>query len=209
MSLAIFLIIRTQGHVTGQEFSPTDFQVRRFAFYEIPLLGLQITPIKRTGMTPDTARYVRQRNLIQTTPGRAPSWHLISISRGITGTTPGDAELLAHHLHLTHRAKAYWKQWSQDHPQHAKAFWPLIQRLAERELYVLMPPLFELAQLTAQSPGQLTAAIDSRLRTEYRHLIEDMRLADRPEVADELLREALNDYPDDPGLQQLDREPTQ
>ncbi|MCG8651941.1 MAG: hypothetical protein MI861_19025 [Pirellulales bacterium] len=202
ISLGLFLFIKVQGHVTGLEFSPTHFQLRKFSFYEIPLLRVQITPITRTGSTPSTALYVRQNSLIKPTAGPPDTWHLVSINRGLTGTTPADAKLLLDQLNIESAGSAYWRQWSIDQTQHAQVLWPVIQKLAERELYIVMPKLFELAQLE-QTPEQLAIQIDDFLRQEYSRLIEDMRAAKRPELANQLLEEALQDYPDDSGLKKL------
>ena len=68
-SLLLFVVVRLQGHVTGREFSPTHFRLREFSFYEIPLLHLQITPIKRSDVTPRSATYLRQKSLIRTPKG--------------------------------------------------------------------------------------------------------------------------------------------
>ena len=196
MTLVLFLIVRVQGFVNGEEFSPTDFQQRSFSFYEIPLIGVQITPIRRAGSTTETARYLRQNSLIRSQPGSPPLWHLVRITRRLLGSTPADAQLLVEQLSLQPRREPHWKKWSIEHPEHARVFWPVIQRLATRELYILMPALFEQAQ-RHQSPSELQEAIDRYLRREYRELILEMRAAGRDELADQLLLEAKEDYPDD------------
>jgi hypothetical protein len=198
----MFFVIRTQGFVSGQEFSPTHFQLREFSFYEIPLIHVQITPIKRAGSTPTTATYVRQNALIKPHTGPPTSWHLVSISRGLTGSTPADAELLIDQLNLQSGGDEFWRKWSIDHPKHAKVLWSVIQKLAERELYILMPHLFELAQIE-QTPQQLQQNIDDLLRGQYRSLIQDMQAADRRELAQQLLAEASKDYPQDAELKNL------
>src|SRR6056297_1818481 len=202
VGLMLFLVILTQGHVSGEEFSPTHFQQRRFSFYEIPLLHLQITPIRRTGTTSNTARYVRQSGMIPTPKGPPSTWHLVSISRGLTGTTPDDAQLLIDQLELDGQNADHWRDWSRQHKPEAKVLWQEIAKLANRELYLLMPPIFELAQ-QGDSAAQLQQRIDRRLQREYRELILDMRAADRSTLADQLLTEALQDYPQDPSLQKL------
>lgn len=202
LAIVLFLIVRTQGFVSGYEFSPTHFQQRRFSFYEIPLLHLQITPIRRSSDTPPAANYVRQNSLITAPKGVPQVWHLVSISRGVTGSTPADAALLIDQLKMSTGGKDFWRQWSLDHPQHAKVLWPLVQNLAERELYILLPRLFEIAQLDQPVP-RLQQRIDDYLKREYAGLIQDMRAADRVELADQLLQEAINDYPDDQTLQSL------
>jgi len=204
----LFIIIRIQGSVAGYEFSPTHFQQRKFSFYEIPVIHLQITPIKRTGSTPKTATYLRQKSLITPHTGPPKTWHIVSISRGWTGSTPADANLLVDQLNLQSGPNEYWRQWSIDHPKRAKVLWPVIQKLAQRELYILMPRLFELAQIE-QTPEQLGENIDNQLRSQYRGLIEDMQAADRGELAQQLLAEASNDYPDDAELKNLRLPPSE
>lgn len=206
--LVLFIVIRTQGFVTGYEFSPTHFQQRSFSFYEIPLIHLQITPIKRTGSTPKTATYLRQNSLITPYPGTPTTWHLVSISRGLTGSTPADANLLMDQLSLSSGGDEYWRKWSIDHPKLAIVLWPVIQKLAQRELYILMPQVFELAQLE-QTPETLQEQIDNQLRRQYRGLIEDMQAANRGELAQSLLAEAVQDYPQDADLKTLRLTPSE
>ncbi|MEM9587669.1 MAG: hypothetical protein AAGA03_10340, partial [Planctomycetota bacterium] len=45
-SLAMAMVVLFPGHVSGIEFAPSHFEARRFQFYELPLLQLQITPIR-------------------------------------------------------------------------------------------------------------------------------------------------------------------
>jgi hypothetical protein len=200
ISVIVFLIVSTQGHVRGQEFSPTLFQAREFHFYEIPLLHLQMTPIRRSSATPRTANYVRQNSLIApVTAADETSWHLVHLSRGVSAEKPADAELLMNQLNLTKAGEPYWRTWSVDYPEHAAIFWPIIQRLAMRELYVLMPRLFELAQ-QAHTADELKAKIDEQLRQDYTRLIQDLRDAGRDDLAEQLRSEATADYPDDSEL---------
>ncbi len=218
VSILIFFLVRTQGFVKGREFSPDTFAMRDFQFYEIPLIHLQVTPIRRASSTTDTAIFLRQKSLIQgpanpSNPpdGLNPAWHLVYLSRGITGSTPADAMLLTDVLELHQSSTGYWQKWSTDHGPEAKEFWPIIQRLAQRELYLLMPPLFELAQQMAtetkrtneQETSVFSTSIEMRLASLYHDLILDMRDARRTELADGLLAEALLDFPNDPKLREL------
>jgi hypothetical protein len=200
--LVVFLVVWVQGNVSGLEFSPTHFQQRSFRFFEIPILHLQITPIRRAAQTPSTANYLRLNSLIQTPSTPPDAWHIVSIRRGITGTTPGDASLLTEQLELEDGADAYWRTWSIDHPKRAKVLWPVIQQLAVRELYMLMPPLFELAQ-REQTAAELQSAIESRLEQDYASLVQDLRRAGRDELADQILAEAREDFPESQQLQEL------
>ena len=194
-----FFVIRTQGHVSGSEFAPSNFQTRSFTFYEIPLLHLQITPIRRTISSSTTSTYLRQKGLINVGKGAPSRWHLLALSRGLTGTTPADANLLSEQLTLKHGSDDFWRKWSIDHPSHAKILWPVVQKLAERELYVLLPALLERAAIvqddTAQNVAGLQSVIDEYLQDEYARLIADMKEAGRTDLADELQKEAREDFP--------------
>jgi hypothetical protein len=196
------LLILIQGRVSGVEFAPTHFQQREFRFYEIPLIQLQITPIRRSANTPKTANYLRVNSLVNTQPGQPSNWHLVSLSRGLTGSTPADAQLLTSQLSVELGGDDYWRKWSSDHPQHAKVLWPIVQKLAIRELYLLLPPLFEIAQ-APQSAAELQARLESRLQADYAALIDDLRDSDRDALASEILAEALQDYPENQTLRNL------
>jgi hypothetical protein len=65
-----------------------------------------------------------------------------------------------------------------------------------------MPPLFEIAQ-NDQSAADFDAAINEQLQRDYFQLIQDMREAKKPDLARELLVEALGDFPDNQPLQSL------
>lgn len=204
LCVVIGLVIFTQGHVTGTEFSPTHFQTRDFDFYEIPILGLQITPIKRTGTTPQAATFLRQNAYIPTPTGQPENWHLVRISRGLGNTTPADAGMLIDQFSLQQRGDLYWEKWSTDHPAAAKILWPEISKLAVGELYVLIPAMLEQAQNTTD-PAALTKFIAEYLPQQYGRLISDLRQAGRVDVAAGLLDEAIADWPDDADLRKLAR----
>lgn len=200
--VVLLMLIRIQGRVEGTEFAPTHFQQRHFSFFEIPLLRLQITPIRRTAQTPATANYLRLHSLVKTSAGAPSSWHLVSISRGLTGETPAAADLLTSQLDLETEGTEYWRSWSVDHPQRAKVFWPIVQELALRELYILLPQLFELAQLDL-SADELHARMRAAIKNQYLLLIEDLRAAQRSDLAEPLLDELIGDYPEDENLLKL------
>ncbi|MEX0824972.1 MAG: hypothetical protein WD119_02335 [Pirellulaceae bacterium] len=194
-------VILMQGRVHGTEFSPTHFQTRSFSFHEIPLLHLQLTPIRRSAATAAASSYLRANNLIRVPPGTSTQWHLVRITRGMGPATPADSHILVKYLNLDRSQSAYWKQWSVDHPELAKALWPRIQRLAQRELYVLMPDLFELAVRAPSSTEVFTKQLDRLIRESTLRLAADMTEAGRVELARALLTEALTDFPNDPELQ--------
>lgn len=192
LGLILFAIIFFTGYVEGEEFAPTHFRTRKFTFYEIPLIGWQITPIHRTSTTPETSLFLTQKKYV-TAPKLVPStWHLVDISRGRNESINNDAALLVNQLRFSTDGQPTWKKWSKDHPKLASELWPIIGKLAQRELYLLIPRLFELVRDIddVQSMRQVTNEYLSR---EYSAIISDMKAAGRDDLAAELQREATED----------------
>lgn len=204
------LVTLMLGKVYGTEFAPSHFTTRSFTFWELPLLQLQISPIHRESVVTPVTNHLRSQGLIDV-PGDPPSmWHLVEIQRGVSGPTPADAEILTSYLALsrtgstTGSSDSVWEEWSRSHPAAAKVLWPVIQRLARRELYILMPEIFEIATHQTQ-PQPLATAIDDHLRGAYVRLATDLRDAGRPDLAESLLQDAAADFPDDRQIDQLRR----
>lgn len=192
LGLISYGLIRTTGYVEGEEFSPTHFRSRTFSFYEIPLIHWQITPIHRKPTTPTTAVTLTQRKLVESPPGEPSVWHLVWIRRGANDVINDDADLLMSQLRYRADGTAYWKKWTNDHPQLAKELWPTIATLSQRELYILMPRLFEMVR-RVDDPLVVRSLIGGYLQTEYAGLIGDMRAAGQNALADELAFEANQD----------------
>ena len=153
---------------------------------------------------PKTSKNVAAPSANPTTP--PDPWHLVQLTRGGVDTQPADAKLLTDQLEAygfnASQNKEHWHQWSINEPAKAKVFWPIIQRLAVRELYVLMPPLFALA-IDSMDDVTLKTSIDEYLKKNYADLVVELRSAGREAFAEELLNEALIDFPDDQRLQAL------
>ena len=203
--IVLGLVIRIQGYVSGNEFAPSHFVQRRFSFYEIPLFHWQITPIRRQDSTPPVATFVKTKILNTLPKGPPTSWHLVSLTRGLSQETKADATFLLAQLELVNGQQFYWRDWSQKNPKHAAILWPIIHRLAKRELYILMPMVFSTADSGIQNPAEFQKLIDQQLSQEYASLITDMREAGKPNIAAKLLNEAVTDYPNHSGLQRLAR----
>jgi hypothetical protein len=207
--LVIFIALATLlgGNVRGLEFSPTHFTLRKFQLYEIPVVHLQVTPIDRSGESLPAVNLIRSQNYIQVPQGDSDSWHLVEISRGLTSKVPGDAELLVSRLQLAadKGGTPVWEDWTRDHPAAAAVLWPIVQKLAKRELYLLVPDLMEIAERETD-PQRLSSAIDLHLRDEYFRLARDLAAADEPILAEAVLRDGLSDYPDDQPMLDLQAE---
>ncbi|QEG43861.1 hypothetical protein [Roseimaritima ulvae] len=202
--ICVGLATLAQGKVRGTEFSPQDFSEREFVFWEIPLVHLQITPIRRSGTINPLTSYLKAQQLIQVPPGgskpSAQTWHLVKLSRGSLPRPPADAEILVNYLEGDVGAR--WRQWTIDHPEMAKIFWPLTQKLAKRELYVLMSDLFAITE-QADTPAELRQRTGRYLQETYLQIARDLVAAEKPQIAAELLDEAIADFPTNEALQQL------
>ncbi len=65
MVLVLVGVTLTRGHVTGVEFASSHFQLRKFEFYQLPVVHLQISPIWRSGMSSDFLLYLSGPELDQ------------------------------------------------------------------------------------------------------------------------------------------------
>ncbi|MCC9600872.1 hypothetical protein LOC67_09865 [Stieleria sp. JC731] len=201
-------IVMFKGNVKGIEFAPSHFQTREFSFYEVPFLEIQLSPIRRNLISDKVSSYLRSNSLISTPRGKPPTeWHIVSISRGPTSQQQ-IASLLTESIWVgDFRGSHYWVQWNTDHPKRAAVLWPIVQRLALRQLYVLIPPLLQIAR---SLPGDDDAnsfqqAIDKFLIAESAELTKDLRLANREDLANEILHETIGDYPESQTLLSLQK----
>lgn len=132
------------GFVVGTEFSPDTLDARDFAYYELPIIHMQVTPIQRTVRTPAVSTSLLSSKLVtQTSSGDGPRWDLSHVVGGGALRRRGDAELLLTYL----ESKTFdWETWTTNHPELAKEFWPLIFQVARRGDYILIPDLFRIVR---------------------------------------------------------------
>ena len=203
--IVLFLagVVAIFGRVSGREFSPTHFETRSFWFVEIPLLQLQVMPIRRTSQVSRLSTYLATSGLINRPQGPPAQWHLVELGR-FAAQRPADAKLLSdfleHRRGVSSIGELYWHQWSTEHPELAAILWPEVQKLAERELYLLIPELFQIAEL-ADSADTFAADLHTALSHGYARLIRDLDAAGQTELAESFRRDAVRDYPEDPRWQ--------
>ncbi|MDA9777287.1 hypothetical protein N9D38_02520 [Rubripirellula sp.] len=111
------------------------------------------------------------------------------MSRGLSGSSDADAELL-----MTPLETEYWKSWSEQNLAEAKILWPITQKLALRELYLLVPPLLEIAQ-SETNTLDFEDQILAQLRSDVVQLTEDLRAENNMSLADQIFRDAKSDFP--------------
>lgn len=190
------LVIGIAGRVSGREFAPSHFQVRSFSFFEIPVLRLQITPIKRHDSAPSLATYLQTSTLLNRPSAAPQAWHLVELSRGGISTA-GEAMMLTAYLDSAGTATSgRWHQWTLNHPKLAGKLWPRVQRLARRNHYLLIPELFRQATTADEAAAdQFDTQLCRYLADAYEQLIRDHRQAGYSVSAELLLQAAEQDLP--------------
>jgi hypothetical protein len=169
------------GRVTGEEFSPASFQRRGYTFFQLPLVGWQITPVWRYDRTPELEQQLKRRNLLTRRPG-ASRWDAVwATANG--DYRVGDPMILTQYLDMRQADdKPRWLVWSNDHPELAKTLWPAVQEAAWLEAYLLVPELFELAERAADADA-FQQQLATRLTQALVELAEQRLEADQPQEA--------------------------
>lgn len=194
------------GRVEGLEFSPQTFQFRNFSYVEIPMVRIQVWPVQRTACPHEVADFLTTNGWIgppSPSANATPVWHLVTVDRrGVVGS--GDADLLKRILDLRdHRAGARWLQWTKDHEEQARRLWREVARLAQLELYFLIPELMNGA-VSESSPVAFEHYLDRQLLrslstvAKTQHELGHGRNA--IELYDEALRHAVAGSPDEESL---------
>lgn len=184
------------GSVNGEEFSPDSFKRRRFAYLELPLFGIQITPIRHTDDTEDLEKYLVAEKLLPKAAQPENRWDLVMASVGRRSLTQGDARILCQYLDAVDKdGGSVWLKWSEDHVEMSKVLWPAVAKVARQELYSFVPELFVLAR-TCSEPDQLQQTIDRMLADKYYLTAETLAALDQQDVAAELFAEVLHHAPD-------------
>jgi hypothetical protein len=193
--LVLFVATVMFGFHSGEEFAPDTFARRTFYFYEIPLLGIQVTPIVRDDTTNTLERDLRQYT---SSPGPSDTrWDLVFANAPGAPAFRGDAAILCDYLDMADEKGALvWKKWSDQHPELAKVLWPLVVRVAGQQLYIFLPELLDLAR-SESDPKALSGELRAALARQYRQLAEIQQDLGEHDTALELLEEALTYAPND------------
>ena len=68
------------GFVHGEEFSPYSFKRRSFTYYEIPVFGIQVSPIRHDDTTGDLEGYLTGQKLVAPTQLTQDRWDLVVVN---------------------------------------------------------------------------------------------------------------------------------
>jgi hypothetical protein len=174
LGLAVAVLIATLlfGQQGGEEFSPDTFSRRSFFYFQIPLVGIQVTPIFRDDTTNSLENYLVAGKFVKRTPTDNPRWDLVTALSAGSKVVRGDAEILCSYLGMAdENSRLVWQHWSDTNPEAAKVLWPPVAQLARQQLYLLVPELFELASAESD-PKTLAGKLDQSLARQYRRLAE-------------------------------------
>ena len=186
------------GLHTGEEFSPDTFSRQTFYYYEIPLLGIQVSPIVRKSRTNTFERFLRQKGYVKSGNSSQPRWDLVKVARSGATTFRGDADILCSYLDAVDSGGIrHWQTWSEKNPKLAGVLWPLVARAADEQLYIFVPELIDLAG-SASKPDELQKRLNESLAQQYRRLAEIQQQQGDHETALDLVMQSLEYAPEDP-----------
>ncbi|HEU0069641.1 MAG TPA: hypothetical protein VFQ26_10365 [Nitrospiraceae bacterium] len=180
----------------GEEFSPDDFTRRTFTYYELPILGLQVTPIWHADSTNDLEKYLLNDKLIIAAKSQPQRWDLVTGHKGPRRETRGDALILCQYLDAVDKdGKNVWQTWSEQHTESAKILWPTIGKIARQQLYSFTPDLFRLAQ-SETATAEFKTVLNQTVADKYVLTAKALQAVEQDAAAQELFAEALKHVPD-------------
>lgn len=166
--LFLLMSVYLFGQVHGEEFSPHTFKRRSFNYVEIPLTSIQVWPIHRRDTTTSMDSAVINKGGVKRKNN--PRWDLVAGHSPFRPAVEGDAKLLTTYLDARFEGDFYWEKWSNDHPKHAKVFWPIIAEVACDGMYIMLPDLFDVALDHRLSPDELQVKLNGLLSRRYLEL---------------------------------------
>lgn len=190
------------GHVEGDEFAPDTFARRQYSYFELPILHIQVTPVRHVsgppGFTGPSLRKTLLASKMIATKSPPSRWDLAVSYRHHDVWRTGDALILCRYLDATDSEDhLYWEKWTRDNGPLAKKLWPEVAKLARQELYILIPDLFELGA-TAKEPAALQRDLNRVLARNYERLAEIQARLENHSTAIRFFTEALGYAPGRP-----------
>ena len=184
------VIVGLFGRVEGEEFCPQKFTVQQFSYYQIPLVKIQITPVTFSPSSRGNAalsRHLRTQRLLGAVSSQL-RWDIVYMGDISSESSRGDADILVKYLEQPGAiGSENWLDWTQDKSNEdiAQRFWPLIAKLAQEQLYILMPDVFDWAR-SAQSAEQFSIQVQTTIPERVRRLAKAERSRENTSRADQL-----------------------
>ena len=202
--LTLFLVL-VFGQVRGTEIATDSFDMRDFRYFRLPWVNQQLTAAKIKPISNRLIKHLATNKLLPTTPRR---WDVVeSFTSG--RLQQGDASILRNYLTMANSGNTpIWLKWSQERPEQASEFWPVVQQATDLGVYELLPTLFQLAENT---PSEMSAAefkqqTEAHLAKAYGILADVVTAVGEPERAQQL-KNAAEELDPDGNLRELSFEP--
>ncbi|TWT38441.1 type 1 glutamine amidotransferase family protein [Blastopirellula retiformator] len=136
----VMLIVCSGGFllVTGTQFHPEGFRIRRFVALRIPIIGVQAGGTTYTDDTPQLSKLLVNKGWIARAPLKPAEaeWELIEID----GDWKGSPRYLTDYLR-DDTTRVSLNQWSEDNPLLAGMLWSEIEQAAKLKLYWMAPEM--------------------------------------------------------------------
>jgi hypothetical protein len=178
------------GGVHGVELNPHSFARRSYSFYEVPIIRWQVRGIRRDDVASVVVDFLEQQKYLPATKAAPDVWHIVVGTRGMRPPTLGDADILVRYLETTTAENNHqWVEWSEKNPKLAAPLWKAVSRLAQDELYIYIPALFEQAA-AATDLVQFQKQLDTELSARLLDLGLRLQAAEEHAAAKKYLAEA-------------------
>ena len=187
------------GRVTGEEFSPQLFQRRTFIYFEIPLLRVQVWPIRRESSTGAFERFLTRKGYIKVNSTKKPRWDLVFDSEHDPTSALCDAAILCKYFDTVDADQEFiWKNWTAKHPELAKRLWPAVAEVAQARCYIFIPDLIDVARRADdEKKVEFQQVLDTTLAAKFREAAKSEQHFERHARAVALFTLALSHDGDD------------
>lgn len=161
------MLVLIFGHVGGEEICPQKFTMRRFSYYQLPIIGTQISPVvisKSSRGNGPLSTYLQSNKLLGPVRSKL-RWDIVQIDETGRSASRGDADILAKYLEQPGAfGTEDWLAWTKNgaNREIVALFWPIIAKMAQHELYILMPDVFDAAR-ASQSAREFTETITTNV----------------------------------------------
>ncbi|MFA8016661.1 hypothetical protein [Bremerella cremea] len=137
--VAFLVILSTSSH-SGQQFSADGFERRKFSYFEI--LGYRLTATEYFNNTGNLENDLVKQKWI-TSSGKAKKTDWVTVSHTMHGHTyVSDANILVSYLDMSQpNSVINLARWSRSNPGYASLMWSEIQKMAEGNMYLLVPDI--------------------------------------------------------------------
>ncbi|EAQ80715.1 hypothetical protein DSM3645_11881 [Blastopirellula marina DSM 3645] len=154
--------------VSGTQFHPAGFRIRRFIALRLPVIGTQAGRTSYTDETPKLSQLLVQQGWISKAPLQTPEdeWDLIELDREWQGMPSNLTDYLRD---KNSRVDLY--AWSEANPLLAGMLWSEVEQAAKLKLYWMAPELIDkMVDFSRQKP------IDPSLNKDDRALFAQINL---------------------------------